>query len=145
MEEEIMQQALFEQAEDTPREENSEQVKQSDAQMEALGRYVRMKRKSLSLTQRKLAEISGVSRSEISCVERGILSTTGKRIIRSLADALDVDAVHLLSLAGFQADPGDEARRIMKAFDKMSEDERKRAFELMTLVFPDAFKEPEEA
>lgn len=139
--EDTFQQELFGTEENVTLQERGEKRCGADAAMKELGHFVRMKRKSLAMTQKQLAEKAGMSRSEISCLERGMHATTGKRIIRSLAEAIGTDASRLLSIAGFQNDPGEEVMLVTGAFGRMSSDERRKALDLLTLVFPEAFRE----
>ena len=75
-----------------------------DAQMKALGGFIRSQRKLANLSLRQLAELTSLSNPYLSQVERG-LHQPSVRVLRLLADALDVSAETLLAQAGL-FDPG---------------------------------------
>jgi transcriptional regulator with XRE-family HTH domain len=70
-----------------------------DAQMKALGSFIRSQRKLANLSLRQLAELTSLSNPYLSQIERG-LHQPSVRVLRSLADALNVSAETLLSQAG---------------------------------------------
>ena len=76
-----------------------------DAQMKALGGFIRSQRKLANLSLRQLAELTSLSNPYLSQVERG-LHQPSVRVLRLLAEALDVSAETLLAQAGlFDPDP----------------------------------------
>ena len=75
-----------------------------DAQMKALGDFIRSQRKLANLSLRQLAELTSLSNPYLSQVERG-LHQPSVRVLRLLADALNVSAETLLAQAGL-FDPG---------------------------------------
>ena len=83
-----------------------------DMQMKALGSFIRSQRKLANLSLRQLAELTSLSNPYLSQVERG-LHQPSVRVLRSLADALNVSAETLLAEAGLldastgQAGPDD--------------------------------------
>jgi transcriptional regulator with XRE-family HTH domain len=77
-----------------------------DAQMKALGGFIRSQRKLANLSLRQLAELTSLSNPYLSQVERG-LHQPSVRVLRLLADALDVSAETLLAQAGL-FDPGSD-------------------------------------
>jgi hypothetical protein len=70
---------------------------QLDTQMQALGAFIRDRRKSANLTLRQLAERTRLSNPYLSQIERG-LHQPSVRVLRS--DALNVSAETLLTQAG---------------------------------------------
>jgi transcriptional regulator with XRE-family HTH domain len=70
-----------------------------DAQMEALGGFIRNQRKQANLSLRQLAEKTRLSNPYLSQVERG-LHQPSMRVIKVIADALNVSAETLLTQAG---------------------------------------------
>ena len=72
---------------------------QLDTQMQALGAYIRERRKSANLTLRQLAERTRLSNPYLSQIERG-LHQPSVRVLRLLSDALNVSAETLLTQAG---------------------------------------------
>ena len=70
-----------------------------DAQMKALGGFIRSQRKLANLSLRQLAELTSLSNPYLSQIERG-LHQPSVRVLRLLADALNVSAETLLSEAG---------------------------------------------
>ena len=70
-----------------------------EAQMQALGSFIRSQRKLANLSLRQLAELTSLSNPYLSQIERG-LHQPSVRVLRSLADALNVSAETLLAEAG---------------------------------------------
>ncbi|HWF83147.1 MAG TPA: helix-turn-helix transcriptional regulator [Streptosporangiaceae bacterium] len=70
-----------------------------DAQMEALGGFIRNRRKQANLSLRQLAEKTRLSNPYLSQIERG-LHQPSMRVIKLIADALNVSAETLLTQAG---------------------------------------------
>jgi transcriptional regulator with XRE-family HTH domain len=62
-----------------------------DAQMEALGGFIRNQRKQANLSLRQLAEKTRLSNPYLSQIERG-LHQPSMRVIKLIADALNVSA-----------------------------------------------------
>jgi len=78
-----------------------------DSQMEALGAFIRDKRKMANLSLRQLAERTKLSNPYLSQIERG-LHQPSVRVIRLISDALNVSAETLLAQAGLlHKDAGD--------------------------------------
>ena len=76
------------------------------SQLEALGGFIRGQRQLANLSLREMARLSDVSNAYLSQIERG-LHQPSVRVLRSLADALNVSAETLLAQAGLIED--DEA------------------------------------
>jgi transcriptional regulator with XRE-family HTH domain len=74
-------------------------TEQWDSQMEALGAFIRNKRKLANLSLRQLAERTKLSNPYLSQIERG-LHQPSVRVIRLISDALNVPAQTLLAQAG---------------------------------------------
>jgi transcriptional regulator with XRE-family HTH domain len=74
-------------------------TEQWDSQMEALGTFIRNKRKLANLSLRQLAERTKLSNPYLSQIERG-LHQPSVRVIRLISDALNVPAQTLLTQAG---------------------------------------------
>jgi transcriptional regulator with XRE-family HTH domain len=70
-----------------------------EAQMQALGSFIRSQRKLANLSLRQLAELTSLSNPYLSQIERG-LHQPSVRVLRLLADALNVSAETLLAEAG---------------------------------------------
>jgi transcriptional regulator with XRE-family HTH domain len=70
-----------------------------ERQREALGAYIRSQRKLANLSLRQLADIAKVSNPYLSQIERG-LHAPSVRVLRSIAEALDLSAETLLEQAG---------------------------------------------
>lgn len=64
-----------------------------------LGGYIRAQRQLADLSLRQLATLSNVSNAYLSQVERG-LHQPSLKVLRSIADALDISTEHLLAQAG---------------------------------------------
>jgi transcriptional regulator with XRE-family HTH domain len=107
-----------------------------DAQMKTLGNFIKSQRKLANLSLRQLAELTSLSNPYLSQIERG-LHQPSVRVLRSLADALNVSAETLLAQAGlFEAatDPAgpdaDEALQSVESViraDARLDDEQKAA------------------
>jgi transcriptional regulator with XRE-family HTH domain len=69
------------------------------SQMEALGSFIRTQRKLADLSLRELAEMTEVSNPYLSQLERG-LHQPSVRVLKAIADALNVSAETLLVQAG---------------------------------------------
>ena len=73
------------------------------SQMEALGSFIRTQRKLADLSLRELAEMTEVSNPYLSQLERG-LHQPSVRVLKAIADALNVSAETLLVQAGLLGD-----------------------------------------
>src|SRR6516164_6426635 len=80
-----------------------------DAQMKALGSFIRSQRKLANLSLRQLADLTSLSNPYLSQIERG-LHQPSVRVLRLLADALNVSAETLLAEAGLLEHGADAAR-----------------------------------
>jgi transcriptional regulator with XRE-family HTH domain len=70
-----------------------------DSQMQALGAFIRSKRKLANLSLRQLAERTKLSNPYLSQIERG-LHQPSVRVIRLISDALNLSTETLLAQAG---------------------------------------------
>jgi transcriptional regulator with XRE-family HTH domain len=77
------------------------------SQMEALGSFIRTQRKLADLSLRELAEMTEVSNPYLSQLERG-LHQPSVRVLKSIANALNVSAETLLVQAGLLEGDGPE-------------------------------------
>jgi transcriptional regulator with XRE-family HTH domain len=77
------------------------------SQMEALGSFIRTQRKLADLSLRELAEMTEVSNPYLSQLERG-LHQPSVRVLKSIANALNVSAETLLVQAGLLEHGGEE-------------------------------------
>jgi transcriptional regulator with XRE-family HTH domain len=69
------------------------------AQMEALGAYIRSQRELAHLSLRQMAELTRLSHPYLSQVERGVHQPS-VRVLKAIAEALNVSAETLLAQAG---------------------------------------------
>ncbi len=78
-----------------------------DSQMEALGEFIRKRRKLANLSLRQLAEKTRLSNPYLSQIERG-LHQPSMRVIKLISEALNISAETLLTQAGLlhHADAG---------------------------------------
>ncbi|MGH3274393.1 MAG: helix-turn-helix domain-containing protein [Streptosporangiaceae bacterium] len=82
-----------------------------DGQMEALGAFIRSKRKLANMSLRQLAERTRLSNPYLSQIERG-LHQPSVRVIRLISDALNLSTEMLLTQAGlFRHEDGDSDAR----------------------------------
>jgi len=77
------------------------------SQMEALGSFIRTQRKLADLSLRELAEMTEVSNPYLSQLERG-LHQPSVRVLKAIANALNLSAETLLVQAGLLEDGGEE-------------------------------------
>lgn len=76
-----------------------------NAQMEALGAFIRSQRKLAQLSLRQMAELTTLSNPYLSQIERG-RHQPSVRVLKLIAEALDVSAETLLEQAGLLGGPG---------------------------------------
>ena len=81
-----------------------------DAQMKTLGSFIHSQRKLANLSLRQLAELTSLSNPYLSQIERG-LHQPSVRVLRLLADALNVSAETLLAEAGLLEHGADAGHR----------------------------------
>ena len=82
-----------------------------NAQLETFGAFLRAQRRLANLSLRELAGRTNLSNAYLSQIERG-LHTPSVRVLRLVAQALDLSAETLLAQAGFwgkERDAGDAA------------------------------------
>jgi transcriptional regulator with XRE-family HTH domain len=72
---------------------------EGDAETGGLGGYIRLQRQLADLSLRQLSDLTKVSNAYLSQVERG-LHQPSLRVLRSIADALNLSSDTLLSQAG---------------------------------------------
>ena len=96
---------------------------------EALGAFIRTRRKMANLSLRQLAELTSLSNPYLSQVERG-LHQPSVRVLRAISDALNVSAETLLAQAGLidavtgESPDADETGQQMRTEDVIGTDER---------------------
>lgn len=94
-----------------------------------LGSYVREKRQEKKLSIRKLAELAGISHTEIKRIEDGTRRQPSPQVIRSIASALVVPYEELMVAAGYideSPEPVDSANTVISRIqnaDDLSPDE----------------------
>src|SRR5262245_44393702 len=76
-------------------------------QLEALGEYIRTQRKLANLSLRELAAMTDVSNAYLSQIERG-LHEPSVRVLRSIAQALELSANTVLAQAGLLDEQEDD-------------------------------------
>ena len=108
-----------------------------DVQMKALGGFIHSQRKLANLSLRQLADLTSLSNPYLSQVERG-LHQPSVRVLRLLADALDVSAETLLAQAGLLdpdraaaspnptagGAPGTDAESAIRADQRLTDDQK---------------------
>jgi transcriptional regulator with XRE-family HTH domain len=78
------------------------------AQLSALGGFIRAQRRLADLSLREMAAITSVSNAYLSQVERG-LHQPSLKVLRAIAEALDISSQELLKQAGFAQSDIDQA------------------------------------
>ncbi|HEY1819233.1 MAG TPA: helix-turn-helix domain-containing protein [Trebonia sp.] len=108
-----------------------------EARREALGAYIRERRKQANLSLRQLAELTSLSNPYLSQIERG-LHQPSVRVLKAISDALNLSAETLLAQAGLidaiaagteaGADAADQAvpdtERAIRADRRLTEDQK---------------------
>jgi transcriptional regulator with XRE-family HTH domain len=84
------------------------------AQLEALGAFIRNQRKLARLSLRQLAEMTTLSNPYLSQVERG-LHQPSVRVLKLIAEALNISAETLLEQAGLLSGQDPEAAKGARA------------------------------
>jgi len=84
---------------DTPGPWREAQRDAWEAQREALGAFIRERRKQANLSLRQLAELTSLSNPYLSQIERG-LHQPSVRVLKAISDALNLSAETLLTQAG---------------------------------------------
>jgi transcriptional regulator with XRE-family HTH domain len=75
------------------------------AQMDALGGFIRAQRQLAKLSLREMASMTSVSNAYLSQIERG-LHQPSLKVLRSIAEALDLSTEQMLSQAGWMRSAG---------------------------------------
>ena len=104
-----------------------------DAQMKALGSFIRSQRKLANLSLRQLAELTSLSNPYLSQVERG-LHQPSVRVLKLISDALDLSAETVMAHAGLvghsqpgQPDPAPaspDTEAVIAADERLTPDQR---------------------
>jgi transcriptional regulator with XRE-family HTH domain len=100
-----------------------------DDQPNLLGSFIRAQRELANLSLRQLSALTQVSNPYLSQIERG-LHEPSMRVLKSIADALNVSAETLLQQAGLMNDerePGDDATEASIRSDRRLSEAQKRA------------------
>ncbi len=116
-----------------------------DSQMQALGAFIRDKRKMANLSLRQLAERTKLSNPYLSQIERG-LHQPSVRVIRLISDALNVSAETLLAQAGLlhkdiSADPAarsapPDIEAAIRAEQRLTEDQKAALIAVVRSMLP---------
>lgn len=93
----------------------------------ALGQWIRSRRSAASVSQRELADRAGLSRSYLCDIERGRGKKPSVHSLHAIADALEVDRVDLLRIAGILDTPSgpedaSRERRIVAVYRALGAD-----------------------
>lgn len=97
-------------------------------QLQALGEFIRERRKAAEYSLRDLADRAKVSNPYLSQIERG-LHTPSVRVLKAIANALNVSAETLLVQAGLlegdeTTDPGPTVEDAVRSDRSLSEDQK---------------------
>jgi transcriptional regulator with XRE-family HTH domain len=99
----------------------------SQQQRQALGAFIRSQRELANLSLRRMADLAEISNPYLSQIERG-LHEPSVRILRSIAEALNLSAETLLEQAGLGDGPAGEpadTEQAIKADDKLTSEQKK--------------------
>jgi len=112
--------------------------------MAKFSEVLRVLRKKRGYTQTELAKLMGITRSALGNYESGIREPD-LDTIEAFADFFDVSVADLIGRENddppVESPKTKEARMISSGIDKMPPEERKRAVELMELMFAKYYKE----
>jgi transcriptional regulator with XRE-family HTH domain len=116
-----------------------------DSQMQALGAFIRSKRKLANLSLRQLAERTKLSNPYLSQIERG-LHQPSVRVVRLISEALNVSTETLLAQAGLLHKDTSRAGRpetsppdieaAIKAEQRLSEDQKNALIAVLRSMLP---------
>ncbi len=91
--------------------------------MEALGDFIRTQRSLARLSLRELAGLTDLSNAYLSQVERG-LHEPSVRVLKAIAEALDLSSATLLAQAGLLRDGEARTEATIRADPTLSEDQK---------------------
>jgi transcriptional regulator with XRE-family HTH domain len=117
---------------------------QQDESLRLLGGFIRAQRQMANLSLRQLSALTEVSNPYLSQVERG-LHEPSVRVLRSIADALNVSAETLLEQAGLitaDGEPDAEATESAIRADSRLTESQKRALLSVYRSYVEANAEP---
>lgn len=107
-----------------------------------LGAVIAAKRKLMGLSQRQLAEKTGINNVTISKIEKDPTLVPDTRTLQLLAQALGLDYSYLLTLNEVIADDRD-LRIIARAKNSLSPEDQTRMMEMLRTAFDTAFANAE--
>jgi len=92
--------------------------------MSELGVFIKEKRALRELSIRRLAEIAGISHTEIKRIEDGVRKQPSPQVLRAIAEALNVSYDDIMTAAGYIDTPANMlvATKIMDADDLTDEE-----------------------
>lgn len=106
--------------------------------MNELGALIKKKRLEKGLSIRRLAELSGISHTEVKRIEDGMRKQTSPQVIRSIAGALNVPYEELMAAAGYIDEPAQEQESTAAAgiqnVDDLSPEELKEVNEFIEFL-----------
>ncbi len=70
-----------------------------------LGKLIKELRKKRGFTQRQLAQLAGISNSEVKRIEDGVRKQPSQKVLKKLAKPLGIDYEELLKIAGYYISP----------------------------------------
>lgn len=113
------------------------------------GEKIKQLRKKLGMTQEELGNLIGVQKAAINKYETGVVVNLKQATIASLAKALHVSPIELLSPEDLHEDQPltRESRIISEGIDRMPKDRREQALKILQVAFSeyaDYFKEDDD-
>lgn len=116
-----------------------------DSQMQALGAFIRDKRKRANMSLRQLADRTKLSNPYLSQIERG-LHQPSVRVIRLISDALNVSTETLLAQAGLlhrdtangasAASGGSDIESAIRAEQRLTADQKNALIAVLRSMLP---------
>lgn len=92
--------------------------------MSELGNFIKEKRAARELSIRKLAELAGISHTEIKRIEDGVRKQPSPQVLRAIAEALNVSYDDIMASAGYIDSPANIlVTAKIKDMDDLTEEE----------------------
>lgn len=92
--------------------------------MSELGNFIKEKRAARELSIRKLAELAGISHTEIKRIEDGVRKQPSPQVLRAIAEALNISYDDIMTSAGYIDSPANIlVTAKIKDMDDLTEEE----------------------
>jgi len=100
-----------------------------------LGSYIKSKREKRDFSVRKLAELAGISHTEVKRIEDGVRKQPSPQVLRSIAAALNVSYEEIMSAAGYlDVQENTVVAAQATSIDDLTEDELTKVNEYISFI-----------